>query len=184
MELLLGILVGVSLAAATGLRVFLPLLVAGIAARSGHLELAAGFDWMASTPALVAFGLASVLEVGAYHVPWLDHLLDTVSVPSAAVAGTLLTAAFVADVSPFLQATAAIVAGGGTAGSVALGTAGVRAVSTATTGGLANPIVAFGEAVASLVLSVVAVLAPVLALLVVLAGVAFGVRRLALRAPA
>lgn len=164
MELILSLAVGIGLSAACGFRVFVPLLVAGIAARTGHLDLAPGFEWMASNPALIAFGTATLLEIGAYYFPWLDNALDSVATPAAVVAGTLVTASLVADVGPFLKWTLAVIAGGGAAGLIQGGTVVTRGLSTTTTGGLGNPVVSTAELGGSVVTAMLAVLAPFLAL--------------------
>ena len=165
METLLSILVGVGLSAACGFRVFIPPLVISIAAQAGHLTLSPGFAWMGTQPALIAFAVATVLEVAAYYVPWLDNLLDTISTPAAIVAGTVVTAAMVTGMSPFLKWTLAVIAGGGAAGLVQGSTVFARGLSTAATGGLANPIVATVELGGSILTSILSIVVPVLALL-------------------
>jgi len=171
MDWTLGLLCGIGLAAACGFRVFVPLLGTSIAGLSGQVQLSSGFDWMATTPAVVAFGVATALEIGAYYIPWLDNLLDVIATPAALVAGTMLTASMVTDVSPFLKWTLAVIAGGGVAGTVS-GTALVRGVSTLSTAGAANPMLSTVEWIASAVMTVLAVLAPILALVVLLLFVA------------
>ena len=171
METALSVLVGLGLSAACGFRVFVPLLVASIAARSGHLTLATGFDWMGSDAALIAFGVATALEIGGYYIPWVDHLLDTVATPAAVVAGTLVTASLVTDMSPFLRWSLAVIAGGGIAGAVQVTTVVTRAASTASTGGLANPLVATAELGGSVVTSLMALIVPV-ATVVLVVGLA------------
>ena len=171
METALSILVGLGLSAACGFRVFVPLLAVNIAARSGHLSLATGFDWMGSDAALVAFGVATALEIAGYYLPWVDHLLDTVATPAAVVAGTLVTASMVTDLSPFLRWSLAVIAGGGIAGAVQVTTVLTRAASTASTGGLANPLVATAELGGSVVTSLMALIVPV-ATVVLLVGFA------------
>ena len=109
MDLVLSACLGIGLAAACGFRIFVPLLVMSIAHQSGHLGLASGFEWIGSRPALVAFAVATLLEVLAYYVPWLDHLLDTAAVPIAIVAGVVVTASVVTDVSPMLRWSLAVI---------------------------------------------------------------------------
>jgi len=177
METALSVLVGLGLSAACGFRVFVPLLVASIAARSGHLTLATGFDWMGSDAALIAFGVATALEIGGYYIPWVDHLLDTVATPAAVVAGTLVTASLVTDMSPFLRWSLAVIAGGGIAGTVQVTTVVTRAASTASTGGLANPLVATAELGGSVVTSLMALIVPVVTVVLVIGlATAAGVR--------
>lgn len=167
METLLSLLIGVGLSAACGFRVFIPLLVLSIAAKSGHVTLAASFQWLGSDTALVAFALATILEITAYYVPWLDNLLDSVATPAAIVAGTIVTASMVSDMSPFLRWTLAVIAGGGAAGIVQASTVVARGASSVGTGGLANPLFATIELGGSVFTSVLSVLAPIVAILVV-----------------
>src|SRR5215475_13958065 len=112
METLLSICIGIGLSAACGFRVFVPLLAMSIAALSGHLTLAQGFAWIGSYPTLIAFSVATCLEIAGYYIPWVDHLLDTIATPAAIIAGTIVTASMVTDVSPFLKWTLAVIAGG------------------------------------------------------------------------
>ncbi len=182
-ETFVSLLVGTGLAAACGFRVFVPLLVMSVAARAGHLQLAGGFGWIASGPALTAFAAATVLEIAGYLVPYVDHLLDVLAAPAAAVAGTLVTASSVIGMSPFLRWTLAIIAGGGLAALVHAATGATRAASTATTGGLGNPAFAAAEAGGSTLLSVLAIAAPVaaFAVLILFALLAWRVFRFATR---
>lgn len=178
METALSICVGVGLSAACGFRVFVPLLVMSIASLSGHLTLAHGFAWIGTYPALISLSVATGLEVAGYYIPWLDHLLDTLATPASIVAGTIVTASAVSDMSPFLKWTLAVIAGGGAAGLVQGTTVMARAASTATTGGLANPIVSTLELVGATLTSVLAVVAPVVALLLLITLFVFFGRKL------
>jgi hypothetical protein len=166
MESWLGIPVGLALSTAAGLRIFVPLLLTGLAGRYGYLPLAEGMSWLGSDAALLAFATATVLEIGAYYVPWLDNLLDTLATPAAVTAGVIATAAVTPDLPPLLRWTLAIVAGGGVAGMVQAGTALLRLKSSAFTAGAGNPALATGELMGSLALSVLALLIPVLAVTV------------------
>jgi hypothetical protein len=157
--------VGLGLAAAAGLRVFVPLLVLGVASRLGWVPLADDFAWLASPTGLGALGVATVLEVGAYYVPWVDNVLDVAAGPLAIMAGVLATAAVTTDLPPELRWAAAVLAGGGAAGVVQGLTSFARLKSTAATGGAANPILATLELIGSVVTSLVAVVLPLLALL-------------------
>lgn len=162
METLIGVLVGIGLSAASGLRVFIPLLGLSVAGHYEVIPLGDSFQWLASWQAMLAFGVASILEVGAYYVPWLDHALDVALAPAAAIAGTLMTASTLGDTSPLLKWSFAIIAGGGVSSMVHVGTSALRAAVGLPTGGLANPVVSSGEGLGAIVLTVLAVfLAPV-----------------------
>jgi hypothetical protein len=180
-EPLLGIPVGLALSTAAGLRVFVPLLLTGLAARMGYLTLTPSMSWLASDAALVAFGTATVLEVGAYYVPWLDNVLDTVATPAAITAGVITTAAVTPELSPLVRWTLAVVAGGGAAGLVQAGTALLRLKSSAFTAGIGNPVIATGELAGSLVLSALGLLAPLLAAAAVILVLVVVIRRLVRR---
>jgi len=163
METVLGLCMGVALAAACGLRVFLPLLATAIAAKAGIVPLSHNFEWMASWPALVGFSVASSLEAGGSLWPWLDHALDVVASPCAIVAGAVLATAQMHDVHPALAWTAGIVAGGGAAGMTQAASVSTRSVSTLTTGGVLNPLLNAGQTVLAGILSILAVVVPVAA---------------------
>ncbi|HXV60721.1 MAG TPA: DUF4126 domain-containing protein [Vicinamibacteria bacterium] len=179
MEHFLSVSLGLGLAAACGFRVFVPLLIMSAASYTGHLGLSEGFEWVGSFPALVAFGTATVVEVLAYYVPWVDNLLDTLAGPAAVVAGAVVTASAMTDVDPLVKWTLAVIGGGGLAGLVKGATTVARGASTAATGGLANPILATMELGTSFVLALVAVALPLLALVLVGVTVLFLVRKLA-----
>ncbi len=165
-HILLALGLGLGLAAAAGLRVFVPLLVLGVASRYGVIPLASGFEWLQSNAALLALGTATTLEVLAYYVPWFDNLLDTVATPAAAIAGMVATASVLGELPPWMQWGVAIVGGGGTAGLVAGSTSLLRLKSTAFTGGSANFVLATLEWVGSLFTSILAIALPLLMLLV------------------
>jgi hypothetical protein len=167
METAISLLVGIGLAAACGFRVFVPLLIVCLASHTGHLSLSEGFQWMGTNAALIAFGVATVLEVAGYYVPWVDNVLDGLAGPAAVVAGTLVTASLVTDMSPFLKWTLAAIAGGGMAGLVHGTTSLARGASTLSTGGLANPLLATAELGGAVVTSLMAILVPALVLFLV-----------------
>lgn len=163
LETFLSICLGMGLSAACGFRIFVPLLVVNLAVRAGWLELAGELAWMGETPALVAFGVATILEVSAYYIPWLDNLLDSVATPAAVVAGAVVTASVVSGINPAFKWMLAVIAGGGIAGAVQTATVGGRVLSSVATAGLGNPVVATLELVSSFALSVVSLLLPLLA---------------------
>jgi hypothetical protein len=168
LHLILSISAGLGLAAAAGFRVFVPLLVVSIASRMG-LPLSAEFAWLASTPALVALSVATVCEIGAYYVPFIDNALDALASPLAVVAGTILTAAVLTNADPLFKWSLAIIAGGGMAGLVQAKTVVTRGISSATTAGFANPIVSTVELGGAVTAAAVSVLMPLVALLMVFA---------------
>jgi hypothetical protein len=175
-DLLVSILIGVGLSAACGFRVFMPMLVMSIAAISGVYTPAEGFHWVGTYPALLAFGVATVVEIAGYYLPWVDNLLDTIAFPASVIAGTVCMAAAVTDLGPLMTWSVAFIVGGGSAVTIQGITTVIRGASTATTGGIANPVVSTGETVLSTVLAVLAIVVPVLAFLIVVVLVFFSVR--------
>lgn len=177
METILGLCIGIGLSAACGFRIFVPLLVMSVASLMGWFEPMKGFEWLAMPSVCIALAVATVCEITAYYIPWVDNALDTISTPAAMIAGTLTTMAVSSgEMSQFASWAAAIIIGGGTAGAVQMGTVAVRGLSTATTGGIANPVVSTGEWVGAFLLSILSLLVPVLVVIVVLMMVVWSVR--------
>ncbi len=177
----MGIGVGIGLAAACGFRVFVPLLVVAIAHRAGYSPPGAsfvGFDWLSSDVALAVLIAATVAEVAAYYVPWVDNLMDTVTTPAASIAGTLMMMGMLDGAPDPIRWGVGILGGGGTA----LGVQGVsvltRGASTVVTAGLGNSIVSTTENVGSTLLAVLAVLIGPVVVVAVAAGVFLLVRKL------
>jgi Domain of unknown function (DUF4126) len=168
LDLALSIALGVGLAAATGFRVFLPMLVVSVAAYSEHLPLSENFAWLGTPSALMMLGVAALVEILAYYIPGVDNLLDTLATPAAVVAGTVVSAAVITDLPPMLKWTTAIIAGGGVAGLTQGVTALLRAKSTVLTAGVGNSVIATAELGGSLLVSLLALAAPLIALLVVI----------------
>jgi hypothetical protein len=178
LEILTSIALGIGLAAAVGLRVFLPLLVLAIAGYAGVVPLSQSFQWLATLPAVAMLGVAAAVEIAAYYVPGVDNLLDTLATPTALVAGTVAAAAVMTELPPIVKWTTAVIAGGGAAGLTQGVTALVRAKSTAATGGLGNPVIATGELGGATALSLVAIFAPIVALALVVLAVWLAVKGL------
>lgn len=167
METLLSICIGIGLSAACGFRIFVPPLVMSVASLFGHLTLSPNFAWMGSYPALIAFAVATCIEIVAYYIPWVDNLLDTVATPVAIAAGTVVTASLIPDTDPMLQWSVALIAGGGAAGTIQAFTGIGRLASTLMTGGLGNGLLSTLESGGSIVLSGLAIAVPVVAVCVV-----------------
>lgn len=178
MQGIVAFFVGVGLSATCGFRVFVPLLGLAIAHQVGHLPLAGGFEWIGSWPALIVFGVATLFEIGAYYIPWLDNILDAIATPVAVIAGTIVTASLLGEMSPFLRWPLGIIAGGGVAGVVQGASVLLRGTSTATTGGAGNPLVSTGEFAASVVGTEISLLLPIVAIILVVLLLVFITRRL------
>ncbi len=156
-----ALMAGITLSAAAGLRVFLPILALGLAARFGLLEVGEGFVWLTADPALMVVGIAALLEVGGYFIPLVDNLLDTLATPAALGGGTVIVAALLPEMQGWLQWGTAAVLGGGSAGIVQATTVLLRGLSTTSSGGLANPLLATSETGGSLIAILLALVIPV-----------------------
>lgn len=159
----LSAFIGIGLAAASGFRVFLPMFAVSLASYFHWIPISESFDWLSSLPALLTTGIAMIAEILAYYIPFVDHLLDTISVPMATAAGSILFASQFTEMGTFSQWALALIAGGGTAATISSGFAGLRAASTATTGGLGNSVVGTTETAGAGLMSILAMAAPVMA---------------------
>lgn len=169
-QTIISIFLGIGLAASSGFRVFVPLFALSCASFFGIIPLNETWAWVGSTPALVILGVASIVESVSYLVPYIDHLLDTIAVPLAGIAGTLVMASTLTDMSPAMTWALAIVAGGGAAATIKGTAATTRVASTATTGGLANPVVSVAETGTAIGLSALSIFAPVIAMVALVLG--------------
>ncbi|GAB3336764.1 DUF4126 domain-containing protein [Larkinella ripae] len=181
MEWIISLCLGIALSACCGFRIFVPMLVACLALKMGWVSVTPGFEWMSSWTALFVLATATIVEIGAYYIPWLDNAFDTIATPVAFVAGTILTTSFVDVDLPMLKWGLGLIAGGGTASLIQAGTTLMRIGSTATTGGLGNPVVASAENIASFGLSLLAVLLPLIAAFLVLLIIGFFIRLMVTR---
>ncbi len=164
----MSVLIGIGLSAACGFRIFVPLFIASIAAKTGHLQLAMGYEWMGSWPTLLALGVATGCEIAAYYVPWIDHLMDMIASPAAVGAGMLVAASTMVDVPPYAKWALVIIGGGGAAATTQFASVNLRLLSSACTGGIGNPIVSTIEAVGATVVSILTIFIPIVALLFML----------------
>jgi uncharacterized membrane protein len=160
-ETISAVALGIGLSASAGFRVFIPLLVAGIASHLGILSLGESFEWMGSIPALICFGVAAVLEVLAYYIPFVDNLIDSIATPLSVGAGTLLmTSVFPAE-NEWMKWILGFIVGGGAAATIQSGSAITRLLSTKFTAGTGNPVVSTSEGVAATGFSVLALIIPI-----------------------
>lgn len=167
-EVVLSLLLGVSLSASCGFRVFIPPLILSVAALFLGVTLPNDMAWFATYPAFLIFLTATLLEVGAYYVPWLDNALDHVTTPAAVVAGTVITHSFIGvEMDPMLKWALALVAGGGASGAVQGVTALARSASSLFTMGLTNPALATVENTAAVAIPSLAIWFPLVAIFIV-----------------
>ena len=167
-ETILSIFLGVGLAASVGFRVFLPLFALSLAAYFDVWTLNDDWQWVGSLAAVLTLGVATIVEISAYFIPWVDNLLDSIAVPLTALAGTLVMVSTVADLDPVTTWSLAIIAGGGTATAIKGASAASRLTSSMTTGGLANPGISAIETGTATVVTAASIFAPVLAAVLVI----------------
>jgi Domain of unknown function (DUF4126) len=178
LDTLVELMLALSLSSAAGFRVFVPLLALSAAAVLGHIDLPTNFDWLENPQALGLFTIAAILEILGYTIPWFDHALDLVATPAAILAGTVMTASLAPEMDPLVKWTLALVAGGGTAGITKAVMNLLRGTSTASTGGLANPIFAALELLVAVTLSALAVTLPIAAGILVIGIFGFSMYKL------
>ncbi len=175
-ETLISICLGIGLAASAGFRVFVPLFVLSLATHFGYVPVGESFEWIGSFTAIICLGIATIIEILGYYIPFIDNLLDTLAVPLAGIAGTVVMASTLVDLDPMITWGLAIIAGGGTATAINSATALTRATSTATTGGIGNHLVASTETATASFVSVLAIFLPILAFIVVILIIFVGIR--------
>jgi len=161
-EIITAVAIGIGLSASCGFRVFVPMLVASIAAKLDIFPVNEGFQWLASWPAIISFGTATVAEILAYYIPFIDNLLDTITTPMAVGGGTLLLTSVLPIDNEFLKWAAGFLFGGGAAATVQGGTVLTRLASTKLTAGAGNAIVATGEHAAAFGSSIMSLIIPLI----------------------
>ena len=172
-ETIISIFLGIGLAASVGFRVFMPLFALSLAAYFGKWDLNESWQWIGSLAAVITLGVAMLIETFAYFIPWVDNVLDSFAVPLAAIAGTAVMVSTIANLDPVVTWSLAIIAGGGTATAIKGASATSRLASTASTGGLANPIVSTVETGTAMVVTTASIFAPIFAGILVVIILAF-----------
>ena len=172
-ELIVAVAIGIGLSAACGFRVFVPMLAASIAAKTGIFQLNEGFQWLAGWPALISFGTATIVEIMAYYIPFVDNLLDTITTPLAVGAGTLLLTSVLPIDNDLLKWITGFIFGGGSAATIQGGTALTRLASSKLTAGIGNPVVATGEHAAAIGTSVLSLVMPLIIAAIVIVAITY-----------
>lgn len=160
---------GIAIAAACGLRAFLPLLALAVGVRAGFLRVHDGAEWIASTPVVLTLLWATVVELVADKVPAVDHVLDVIATGLRPIAAAVAAWCTFVGVHPVVGLAAALVLGGGAMG-VHVAKAKVRLGSSMLTLGAANPLLSLGEDLLAGGLAAMGVLAPLAALFAVGVG--------------
>lgn len=160
--------VGIGLSAAAGFRIFLPMFLISLSSYMGWVPVSEGFEWLSGLTGLISTGIATVIEILSYYIPIVDNFLDTLSVPLATVAGSVIFASQLGDISGVPEWVLTIIAGGGTAATISTGFAKLRTVSSLTTSGVGNPIVSTVENVGAGIMTFLALFVPILAVLLII----------------
>ncbi|MFZ1529428.1 MAG: DUF4126 domain-containing protein [Ferruginibacter sp.] len=178
-EILLSVCVGLGIASATGFRIFLPMLIGNVASLMGWYHFSDSFAWMGSWTAFGVLATATVAEITAYYIPFLDNLLDKVALPLAVGAGTLMSTSYMSDeIAAPLKWGLGLIAGGGAAGLIHSAMGLLRLGSSAGTAGTANPIVTTGENGAAATVSILAFVIPVVLAIAVIILLVFIIKKL------
>src|SRR5690625_4583205 len=168
MEIIMAILIGIGLSAAAGFRVFTPLLITSIAEKVSLITLSEGFAWIGSTPALIAFAVATLLEIVSLYIPYFDTIMKNLSGPVATIAGIILTASFIQDIDPLFKWSLAIIAGGGIASVSHFTATTLRTGSTVATAGFGNIFLSIIEGVSAIGISFTAIFFPFIVIFLIL----------------
>jgi hypothetical protein len=180
MDALSAAALGVVLAATAGLRAFLPVFSASLAAWMTELPLPANLTWLEKPQTVLIFGVATLLEILGDKIPVVDHALDGVQVLTKPVLAVLAATPFVYQLAPEHSVAIGILLGAPLALGVHSAKATARLGSTATTAGVGNPLLSVAEDVAAVVSIILGFLAPLVALVLMAATIVF-IARLALR---
>ncbi|MBI1782267.1 MAG: DUF4126 domain-containing protein [Sphingobacteriales bacterium] len=151
-ETITAIALGISLSASAGFRVFVPMLALSIAGYFHWVQLPADMHWLVSIPSIACFSVATILEIAAYYIPFIDNLLDSISTPLAVIAGTILAYALFPGGSntTLIKWVLSLLSGGTAAGTIQVGTGILRLFSSKTTAGTGNAVLATGENAAAI----------------------------------
>ena len=180
-EIIIGIALGIGLSASAGFRVFVPLLITALASRFDIIPLNESFEWLSSAPALISLSVATVIEIAAYYIPFIDNLLDTIAMPLAIGAGTILAASVLPVDQGFLKWIMAFIIGGGASATVQGGTSLLRLASTGATGGIGNSVVTTGENIAAIGIPMLTIAIPLLMVILVVALLVYILRKIFIR---
>jgi len=181
MNIIMALCLGIGLSAACGFRVFIPPLALSIAYHSGVVQLSSNWEWLGTQNAINTLSIAATVEVFAYFLPWVSNLLDSIEIGLAPIAGMFITASSLSiagDFDPTFLWIITVIAGGATAETIELGTSFTRLMTSGATAGFGGPIVGFVEAVSAIVMSILAITAPIWTILLVLFLLIYGIRRI------
>ncbi|NCF69987.1 MAG: DUF4126 family protein [Chloroflexi bacterium] len=174
-EAIAGIGTAFGLSGSAGLNAYIPLLVVALAARfpvsDPLLELSSPYDLLASWWVIGLLVILLIIEMLVDKIPAVDSINDAIQTFVRPVAGAILFAgstSVINDMNPILAIMAGVLVAGGVHATKAV----VRPAVTATTAGTGNWAVSIVEDITAFFVSLMAILIPVLAGIVVLVFVA------------
>jgi len=177
-ELLSNIMRSFGLSASAGLNAYLPLLIVALMARFTDLiHLNEPFDTLTNGWVMAVLAVLLLIEELADKIPAVDTVNDVIQTAVRPAAGAILFAAS-SNVISGIHPVLALICGILVAGTVHVAKATARPVLTATTGGVANPVVSTAEDVVSATVSVLSIVVPLLALALIIIGMFLIVRTL------
>ena len=179
-NLIVSIFLAIGLSAACGFRIFVPPLSYGLLYKAGLVQLGEGWTWIGNDFVLAILALATVVEICAFFIPWIDNLLDTLATPTSILAGTILSASSLSDFPPGLQWILSLITGVSITGGFQMATVTIRGSSSLFTGGLMNPLFTIFEGLMSFVITLTMIIAPILGILLII-FIAFFIRKLFLK---
>jgi hypothetical protein len=168
-------LTGTGLAASAGLNAYIPLMIMGLLSRfTGAISLPHGWEWLSNGWVLAILTVLLAIEVVADKVPVVDHVNDVVQTVVRPTAGGIVfgagsssQTATVTDPATFFGTHQWVPIAAGVV--IAFCVHGVKAASrpviNATTAGFGAPVASTAEDVSSIVMSLLAILLPILVLL-------------------
>lgn len=172
-------ILGIGLAAACGFRVFVPLLLTNVASLLGYYHFDSHLVFMGTWLAFGILSTATVAEIAAYYIPWLDNILDQIALPASAIAGTLLATNYVQIDNELLRWGIGAMVGGGTASVIQTGTTAVRLASTTTTGGFGNGFISTIENFLAVFITFFSIVLPIATAVFAIFIIVFFLKRLA-----
>ena len=175
-----SIFLAIGLSAACGFRVFIPPLTYGLLYKAELVQLDTSWNWIGNDWVVAVLFLAAIIEIFGNLIPWVDNLLDILATPASIMAGTILSASCLSDISPGLQWILSVTSGVLITGGFQLSTISLRGMSTFLTGGLANPIFSIIEDLISLGITLTIIFSPIIGIIVIFL-IAFLLRKIYLK---
>ena len=162
-----SIFLAIGLSAACGFRVFIPPLTYGLLYKAELVQLDTSWNWIGNDWVVAVLFLAAIIEIFGNLIPWVDNLLDILATPTSIMAGTILSASCLSDISPGLQWILSVTSGVLITGGFQLTTISLRGMSSVFTGGLANPIFSIIEDLISFGITLTIIFSPIIGIIVI-----------------